>query len=520
VARGSRRLAVQEVLVENLTALLALIGIVIVVSALLSGAVERSGFPQVAVFLLLGAVLGPGGLDLLDVTLASPSLRMLATLSLMLVLFSDAISLDTGELRRRRRLALLVLGPGTLIPAALIAVAGWLLLNLDAASAAILGAALASTDPVLLRSLVRRHELPAAARLALRFESGMNDAILLPIIVLSLLFLNGSRGGMAGEIGRNLLGLFLLGPALGALVGLVGISILVYVRGRVGVRRDFESLYALGIAFGAYAAAEAVDGSGFLAAFTAGLMIAAQDVELCDCFLEYGEATSEMFLLLTFVAFGTSLIWRSVTALDLPTAAFAVIALSVRTVTLLPMLRRAGIDARSRQLVAWLGPRGLSTLLLVLLPVFAGVQGAERLFTIACLVVLLSVVIHGAGISIVLRRIARAAHARRVETEGGGGGAPGTVPAAPPSAATAGPEPAVVTPDSGEAPSDRITVTELRRLWNRGEPVTIVDARTERSYSRDNARARGAVRIPPEHAVETAKEIGLSQHATVVVYCA
>ena len=89
----------------------------------------------------------------------------------------------------------------------------------------------------------------------------------------------------------------------------MAITLLDQVRKRVGVRRDYESLYALGVAFTAFAAAEAVDGSGFLAAFAAGLTIAALDVELCDCFLDYGEATAEMLLLLTFVAFGALLIW-------------------------------------------------------------------------------------------------------------------------------------------------------------------------------------------------------------------
>ena len=96
---------------------------------------------------------------------------------------------------------------------------------------------------------------------------------------------------------------------LGAFAGWVAITLLDQVRRRVGVRRDYESLYALGVAFTAYAAAEAVGGSGFLAAFAAGLVIAALDVELCDCFLDYGEASAEMFLLLTFVAFGAGLIW-------------------------------------------------------------------------------------------------------------------------------------------------------------------------------------------------------------------
>src|SRR5688572_6684795 len=111
--------------VETFTATVALIGIVILVSSLLSGVVERTGVPQVAIFLLLGAALGPIGLGMFDLPLESPALHGIATLALVLVLFSDAISLDLGEIRRNTRLALLVLGPGSLIPAALIAVGAW-----------------------------------------------------------------------------------------------------------------------------------------------------------------------------------------------------------------------------------------------------------------------------------------------------------------------------------------------------------------------------------------------------------
>ena len=136
-------------MLEHFPATLALIGIVVLVSSLLSGLVDRTGLPQVAIFLLLGLVLGPLGLGLLDLTLRSPALQVIATLALVLVLFSDAIGADIGEARANRRLALFVLGPGTLLPAALIAVAAWLLLRLSVPAALILGAALASTDPVL-----------------------------------------------------------------------------------------------------------------------------------------------------------------------------------------------------------------------------------------------------------------------------------------------------------------------------------------------------------------------------------
>ena len=135
---------------------LALVGLVIIIAALLSGLIDRSDLPQVGVFLALGAVLGPAGLDLLNVTLQSPIVAVVATLSLVLVLFTDAVSLSLAEIRRNGRLAFLVLGPGTLLTAAMVALVGWLLLGLAPAAAVILGAALASTDPIMLRGLIRR----------------------------------------------------------------------------------------------------------------------------------------------------------------------------------------------------------------------------------------------------------------------------------------------------------------------------------------------------------------------------
>src|SRR4029434_5127880 len=114
----------------------------IVVSALLSGLVERSGLPQIAVFLALGAAIGSAGLGVLNISLDSAPLRVVATLSLALVLFTDAVGLNIAEVRRHGTLALRLLGPGSLLCAALIALAGWWVLDLPAAAAAVLGAAL------------------------------------------------------------------------------------------------------------------------------------------------------------------------------------------------------------------------------------------------------------------------------------------------------------------------------------------------------------------------------------------
>jgi len=519
---------------ESFAALLALVGVVIIVSSLLSGAVERTGLPLVAIFLLVGAALGPSGLGLVSLTLESPELRVIATLALVLVLFSDAIGVDIKEVRQQRKLAVLILGPGTLLPAALIALAAWLLLDLSPAAAGILGAALASTDPVLLRNLMRHPGVLPPAKLALRLESGMNDVILLPVVVLCMLSLRAGGAAPVWEIGSRAVGLFLLGPMLGVFSGWVAITLLDTVRKKSGVRRDYESLYALGVAFTAYAAAEAVGGSGFLAAFAAGLVIAALDVELCDCFLDYGEASAEMFLLFTFVAFGAGLIWTGLPlAGDWHILAFAAVALSVRTLVLLPVLARSGVDDRNRRVIAMFGPRGLSSLLLVLLPVFAGVPGSDRLFTITALVVVLSVVIHGGWIALYLRRSAGTAVRASAPGPAPRGSEPGEAAAASretltsrPSLAdtlahqTPQPFPVAQRPaSSGTREPERINFQEFRDLHRSGEPIIVLDVRTERSYRDDPEIGVGAIRFPPDDAVRLARERRLDPRATLVLYC-
>lgn len=536
---------------ESFVAALAIIGVVIIISALLSGLIERSGLPQVAVFLALGVALGPFGLRLLNISLDSTTLRVVATLSLALVLFTDAVSLNIAEMKRRSALAFRLLGPGTLLNAALIGFAGWWLLGLSVAAAAILGAALASSDPVLLRGLLRRRDIPADARHGLQLESGLNDVVLLPIVLVAMVFLEPGAAPSGGGFAKLGLSLFILGPGAGILIGLLGVAALDLIRKRLGVRRDYESLYSLGVAFTAFAAAEAVHGSGFLAAFAAGMTIAALDVELCDCFIEYGGVTAEMLLLFTFVLLGSSVIWMGFTVINGPTLLFTAIAVLIRTPVYLLSLVGSGVDLRGRLLIAWFGPRGLSSLLLILLPVFAGLTGSNQLFAVCSLVVLVSVVVHG-GSPMLLARAARqralkegaektsadmARQARLDEADRiAEDGSVDEQPAAPvslegsqtPSDGEQVARPIKITgsraPDAkGESPkigSQSISIDELRRLWQAGEPVVILDVRTERSLEGHETQARGAVRMPPDHVAERAKELGLKKEAWLIAYCA
>jgi len=503
---------------EHFIATVAIVGLVIAVSTLLSGAIDRSGVPSAAVFIVLGLLLGPHGMAVMSVGSDSPMLRAVTTLSLALVLFTEALGLDLKEVRRHAGLAVRVLGPGTLTTAAVAAVAAWWLLDLEPAAAALLGAALASTDPVVLRGVLRRPDLPDSARVALRLESGLNDVVLLPVVLAAMSVMAAGAPGW----GRLAMDVLLLGPVIGVVVGVVAVSVLSAVRRRTGIRRDYESLYSLGVAFTTFAAAESVHGSGFLAAFAAGLTIVALDVELCDCFLEYGETTAEMALMFAFVLFGSSVLWSGLGELDGRTVLFAVIVLAARPLIYMIALLGSGMERTPRLLVAWYGPRGLSSLLLVSLPVFAGLPGAERMLQLCGVVVIASLLVHGASLVVLTRRTGRAAAAaaatRVVVAEAE---APLAAPAGP---ALEPPRPAGWVTEAeleATAPSaGSITIDELRRLQASGEPVVIGDARKARSAGGDDLAAVGSVRIDPERAVLAARQLAIPKSSTIALYCA
>lgn len=483
---------------ENLTLMFGLIGVVVVIAALLSGFIERSNFPQVAVFLGLGAAIGPFGFGLLDVGLDSPMLRMVATLSLALVLFTDALTIDIGEVKKHAGLASLVLIPGTLIAAGLITLAGIFVLDLPVAMAAILAAPLASTDPVILRGLLKRPDLPSAARQALRLESGLNDIVLLPLILVAMTIAVPAVAGEEVSIFKLLLQMLVVGPGLGALVAWVGISLLSSIRKKIGVRRDYESLYSIGIALAAFAAAEAFHGSGFLAVFAAGLMISSIDVELCDCFREYGETTAEILLLFTFVLLGTSLIWTGLSMVTVAVGVFVALALLARPVTLVLALWKTKTQAKSKQLIIWFGPRGLSTLLLILVPIFAGTPGTSPLFHVASVVVLVSVAIHGGSIMILGHKIGRQSR-RDIPVE----------------AATL-PVPVV---EDRQAPP-RMNADDLLGFRGDGREIRIFDVRREPNYLASTEAIEGTERLHPQFARRDAEQLGLAKDAWIAVFCA
>ncbi|MGH2410792.1 MAG: cation:proton antiporter, partial [Chloroflexota bacterium] len=285
---------------------ITLVAVVLLGAALSSGFVDRAPLSFPMLFLLLGLALGGGSLGIVVIGPRAPALDALATVSLSLVLFLDAVTLDVDELRREWRVPFLALGPVTVLTLLGVAVAAHLLLSLSWVEALLLGGALASTDPIVVRDVVRNEAIPRPVRRALTIEAAMNDIVVLPVVLILIAVRQASIHGFAGWLGF-LAGLLLLSPVVGMAVGGIGAWLMGRADARFGIRREYQAMYGVGLVLAAYAVAQWVGGDGFLAAFFAGIAVNVFDVTLCDCFLDYGTVTAEMAMLLTFLLFGAAL---------------------------------------------------------------------------------------------------------------------------------------------------------------------------------------------------------------------
>lgn len=257
IARAGAAEAFDE---HALVVYLGAVGLVIVVSGLASGFVARGPVSQVLVFVALGVLVGPAGLGVIDLGIGSPAVRVLATVSLVLVLFTDAIKINLGQLKSNWLLPALALGPGALLTIGLVGLAARVLFDLPWALALLVGTILASTDAVLLRDVTRDARLPLSVRHTLSVEAGANDLIVLPLTLLLAVLASGAeRGG--GEWGRFALGLLVLGPLVGVGVAVVAVRAVEWLRRRRMIGRDYESIYSLGTAFVAFAAAQLLGGA-------------------------------------------------------------------------------------------------------------------------------------------------------------------------------------------------------------------------------------------------------------------
>jgi len=485
--------------VPDLTPAFALTAIVLILTALASGIVARVPISYPLIFLVLGVLLGPTGFGIIDLTPHSPMLEVITILTLALVLFIDALKIRFDEVGDDWLIPILSLGPGTILTTAVYTVAAYALFSTTLAESLLLGAILSSTDPVVLRDVLRDERIPRSVRRALGVEAGTNDLIVLPIVLILIAMLESSTQSL--ERWLAFLGqLFVLGPLAGIGIGWTGAWLMAKADARFGISRLYQALYGLGLVLAAYVAGESIGGSGFVAAFAAGATISISNVELCDCFVEYGETTAEIAMLLAFTLFG-ALLSTMVTQIELvPALLFALVGIAVaRPLAMTLVLRRAVASRQARLFISWFGPRGLNSLLLALLAIHSGVSGAERLLAIAGVVVFASVILHGSSATPLAawygRIVAEAAQTPGEERESTAAG--------------------LFRSTAGEVP--RISASGLADLLAGPSPPVVLDVRARAHYAEDQVRIPGSLRVPPDQVVEWAT--GQPRDRLVVTYC-
>ena len=378
-----------------------------------SARLARADLTAPIAFVAVGALLA--ALDLIDATSAPETLKPLVEVTLVWVLFSDAARVPARQFRRELGLYARLLGVG--LPLTVLAgwgLAAWLFPGLGVWLALLVGAALAPTDAALGVPVVTNPVVPAPVRRLITVESGLNDGIVTPVVMLAIAGA-ASADGLEGASGPGKAVVELaLGALVGAAVGSAGGWLLRWARRRRWVAEDFAGIAVLALALVAYAAALALSANGFVAAFCGGLAFGALAGRRGPAELVFIDQTGDLVALLVWLGFGAIAGPVMVGHIGLTTVVYAVLSLTVvRMVPVALASISAGLGRDTVLFVGWFGPRGLASLVFALLALEELGPAADEALAVIGLTVLLSVLAHGLSAAPLAARYGRSAGARR-----------------------------------------------------------------------------------------------------------
>jgi NhaP-type Na+/H+ or K+/H+ antiporter len=378
---------------------LAVIAVVVVSYALVSRRLERTPITAGIFFLSAGLLFGSKGLGWLDLGARSETVRLLAEATLTLVLFSDAARIDIGALKREYVVPVRLLGIGLPLTIALGCVlAAWLLGGLSFGEALVLAVILAPTDAALGQAVVTDSRLPSRIRQGLNVESGLNDGICVPLLFIALAVseaeadtksTHGAVTLVAQSIGYGVL--------FGVVCGLAGAILLRLARRHDLVEGSWLQVVPVATATLSYGLAAPLGGSGFIAAFVAGLTFGGtlrRDTEHTTRLLEEVGGLSNA---ITFIVFGAAFVGPVLGNLGWAAAAYGVLSLTV--VRMLPVtVAFVGTRARPQTtaFTGWFGPRGLASIVFTVIVLDeAHLPGIKTITVVVVFTIVLSVYAHG-----------------------------------------------------------------------------------------------------------------------------
>lgn len=369
-------------------ALVLAFGIVLLISVSLSGVAARTILSTALLFLVAGALLGQGGFGVVDIPSDGVFVTGLADLALFTVLFTDGQRAGLPAIREGWRLSGRALGLAMPLTMVGIAVPAHFLAGLDWSTAFLVGAILSPTDPVFASAIVGRSDVPLRLRRLLNVESGLNDGLALPFVLI-FLATAANRDAHLGTVAIELVAGLALGVAVPAVVVLAW---------RLRVLTAEPRLQALGpLAIGVilYAACHLTHANPYLAAFAAGSTVATMDRVAAERFEHFGDLLSETTKFAALLVFGALITPDRLADLSVGDWAVAVIAiLLVRPAAMMLSLLRTTLPPRERSVAAWFGPKGFASVVYGLLALQAGIPAGEHVFDLVAITIALSIVLH------------------------------------------------------------------------------------------------------------------------------
>jgi NhaP-type Na+/H+ or K+/H+ antiporter len=408
----------------------AVLGALLVGGALLSGIARRSFLSLTAIFVLIGVILGNGGLEVLEIDPRSTFVRDLAITALVLILFRDGLEVEAEMLQKAWHLPFRNLVLAMPITAGIIALGTHAVTDLTWTESFLVGALLSPTDPVLSSGVVTNPRVPRIIRHSLNLESGLNDGLALaPVLALAAALSADTDFVWWKFVVQDVT----LGVAYGVIVG--------YLASRVLPRGDdLESsipphqraLYALGVAFLTYGLTTLKPhGNGVIAVFVCAIVLGIRRPDIRHYFESRSDDVIEIVKLGVFVVFGSLLTLDGLFGDGWAAVAVAALTLFVaRTVAVWIALAGTGVDRGYKAFIAWFGPKGVATMTFSLLVLGEAIPAGERIFNLAALTVVCSIVLHGVTDTPGAEWIARRAE-RRERDDAAALAASGEAPPAP-----------------------------------------------------------------------------------------
>ncbi len=390
--------------------------------ALIANRLDQASIGPAVFFVLLGLLLGPDVLGVLRIDIESSTIRELASLTLALVLFTDASTVDLDGLRRDAGVVGRLLGIGLLLTIAAGGLVAWLVFpELPLATALLIGAILAPTDAALGLPVVTNPAVPIRIRRVLNVESGLNDGIATPFVVLFISLATATRGAEGIHLADAIeeIGIALV---TGAVLGAVGGLLLVAADGRKLTSELSRQIAVLALALGAYVVSLTLGGNGFIAAFVAGLAFGGATRKGEEHAEEFSEVAGILLSIGVWLVFGATLVGSLILDVqDVRPILYAILSLTViRMVPVAISLVGSRLALPTVAFVGWFGPRGLASIVFGILALDALTESGGATDVLASTVgwtVLLSVVAHGLSANPLAARYSRWIEMRQQTTD-------------------------------------------------------------------------------------------------------